>query len=86
MTTPMRAVIHGVIHGHVEERRLQNAGGKNDLVLLRIEIGVDRLRRHVPFGAVHRLADAGDFAVRLKGGRAADVAQIDRRAGLSTAE
>ena len=50
----------------VEEGRLQNAGGEIDVVHLRIVIGVDRGRRHVPFLAVHGLADLVQLALELE--------------------
>ena len=50
----------------VEERRLQDAGGEVDVVHLRIVVGVDRGRRHVPLLAVHRLADLVQLAVELE--------------------
>ena len=51
------AVVHRVVGREIEERRLQNAGGEDDLVHRRVVIGVDRRRRHVPFAAIDRLAE-----------------------------
>jgi hypothetical protein len=50
------AVIHCVIRVDVEERRLKNAGWKRDFVVGRAVLRVDRLRKHVPAPAFHRLS------------------------------
>ena len=50
----------------VVERRLQNARREVDVVHLRIVVGVDRRWRHVPFQAVHRLADLVQLARELE--------------------
>ena len=47
------AVVDGRVGVRVEERRLQDGGGKNDLVEVRVVIGVDGLRRHAPLAAVY---------------------------------
>src|SRR5947208_15201571 len=60
------AVVNGIVHLQVIERRLQNAGGKIDVVHLRIVISVDRRRGHAPLAPVNRLADLGNLPVRLK--------------------
>src|SRR5207253_11474720 len=39
------AEIDGIIHGFVEEWRLQNAGGEDDLIARAVVISVDRWRR-----------------------------------------
>src|SRR5450755_4573816 len=44
------AVVHGVILGGIEERRLQDASGEVDGVELRIVVGVDGGRGHRPLG------------------------------------
>ena len=67
------AEVDGVVSAVVEERRLQNAGREVDVVHLRVVVGVDRGRRHVPLAAVHRLADL----VQLRGGtRTASARQL----------
>ena len=58
-----RAVVDGVVRLRVEEGRLQDAGGKHDLVHLRVVVRVDRRRRHLPVRLVDGLAD-------LRAGRA----------------
>ncbi len=68
------AVVHRVVGLHVEERRLKDRGGEDDLVHPRVVVGVDRLRRHEPFVAIDRLAQLGELAIDLEGGRALDVA------------
>src|ERR1035437_8741257 len=46
----------------IEERRLQNRGGKIECVLERQVYRIHRLRRHRPFLPVHWLAEARDLA------------------------
>ena len=58
-----RAEVHRVVGFGVEERRLKNRGGEDDLVLGGVVVGVDRLRGHVPLVAVHRAAELGPLAV-----------------------
>src|SRR5205085_7655440 len=60
------AEIDGIIHGFVEEWRLQNAGGEDDLVARAVVVGVDRRRRHAPFLAIERLIDLGNLPARFK--------------------
>src|ERR1039457_2894977 len=57
------AVVERDVAPGVEERRLQDAGGEVDAVVLRAVEGVDRGRRHVPFGFVRRLSDLLDALV-----------------------
>ena len=78
-----RAIIHGIIHLDVKKRRLQDAGGKDNLVLRRIEIGVDSFGSHTPLRAVHRLANAGEFTPRLECDRAFHIAEVIVRANLN---
>src|SRR5579864_5648745 len=59
------AEVDGVVHGLIEKRRLQNAGGKDDFVIGTAIVSVDFGRRHAPFLAVKRLADLGDLIVGL---------------------
>ncbi len=58
-----RAVIDRRVGGGIEERRLQDRRGKDDLVHRRVVIGVDRHRRHAPLGAVERSPELGEVAV-----------------------
>ena len=57
------AVVGGVVGLGVEERRLQNRCGKDDLVHAGVVVGVDGLRRHEPLVAVDRPAELGQLAV-----------------------
>ena len=68
------AIIHRIVGLGIEERRLQDGGGKDDLVEGGIVIGVDGGRRHAPFGAIHRLVDAVEFTVPFKNLAALNVA------------
>src|ERR1017187_5525800 len=54
---PDRAVVDGVGGVVIKARRLQDAGGENDLVPERVVVGVRGRRRHAPAAAVHRSAD-----------------------------
>ena len=62
------AVVHGVISMLIEEWWLQDCSGEHDLILERVIVRVDRLRRHQPFFAINWLADlvqgAVDFEIR----------------------
>ena len=51
-----RAVVDRGIRVRIEHRRLQNSGRKND-VAQRAVVGVVRLRRHSPIGAIDRAAE-----------------------------
>ncbi len=53
-----RAVIDGGVRFGIEEGRIENGGGEDDLVQWRVVIGVDRRRGHSPFLAIDRLIDA----------------------------
>ena len=44
----------------IEERRLQDRGGEDDLDHAEIGVGVDRHRGHAPFPAIDRLAELAD--------------------------
>ena len=72
---PHRTVVHRIIPAGIEERRLQNPGGKVDVVHLRIVISIHCRRAHAPFPAVYRLADFGNVAPLFKGCRLERVAQ-----------
>ena len=61
------AVVRGIVHARVIQRRLQHSGWKVDVIHLRVVVGVHRLRRHLPLGSVERLADLVELPVRFKG-------------------
>ena len=67
-------VVGGVVGLGIEERRLQDRGREDDLVHLRVVVGVDRLRGHEPFLAIDRLAELGEVAGVLEGRGALKVA------------
>ncbi len=69
------AVVGRVVHFRIEERRLQDAGGEIDVVHLRVVVGVDGGRGHLPLGAVDGLADLRQLAAVFKRGGAFDVAE-----------
>jgi len=52
-----RPVVDRVVRLHVEERRLQDRSRENDLVLGRVVVGVDGLRRHAPLLVIAGLAE-----------------------------
>jgi len=68
------AVIGGIVGRSVEERRLQDAGGKYDLVAAGAVIGVDRLRLGEPFVAVDLAAELGQPEIVHEAAPAHDVA------------
>ncbi len=59
-------VVHRIVGLHVEERRLQDRGRKHDLILFRVVVRIDSLRRHLPFVAIDRLAELVDIALDLE--------------------
>ena len=61
-----RAVIHRIVGGRVEERRLQDRGREDQAVFQRHIQRVDLLRQHVPLAVVHRLAQLGQVAAVLE--------------------
>src|SRR6185437_9746230 len=71
-----RAVVAGIVALLIEERRLEDAGGEDDLVELGFVIGVDRGRGHLPLAAVHGLADLVELAAGLEGLGAAEVGVV----------
>ena len=71
-----RAVVHRVVGLRVEERRLHDGGREHDLVLQRVVVRVDGLRRHAPFGLVDRLADLRELALRLERRAGAHVVEV----------
>jgi hypothetical protein len=68
------AIIRSIVHLGIVEGGLQNAGGKVNIVHLRIVISIHRWRCHTPFAAIQRLANLSQFAPRLKHGGAVYVA------------
>ena len=54
---PNRAVVDRIICFQVKKGRLKDGGRKDDFVHERIVIGIDRLRRHMPFPTVNRLPE-----------------------------
>src|SRR5215471_9824696 len=60
------AVIESIVRLGIIEWRLQNAGGKNYFVVLRVVIGVNCRRRHAPFRLVYRFADFSQRPLELK--------------------
>ena len=70
------AVVGRVVQLRIVERRLQYAGREVDVVHLRVVVGVDRGRRHLPLAAIHRLADFGELAPVFEGVAARGVARI----------
>ena len=69
------AVIDRRVGVRIEERRLEDRGGKDDLVPRRVGIGVDRHRRHAPLGPVDRLAEFVEVALEFEPRRALGVAE-----------
>ncbi len=63
---PDAAVVGGVVGLGVEERRLQDRRGKDDLVHSGVVVGVDGLRRHEPLVAVDGTAELGQIALVLQ--------------------
>ena len=51
------AIVDRGIGVRIEERRLQDRGGKHDLVHHRVGVGVDLHRGHAPLGPVDRLIE-----------------------------
>ena len=68
------SVVHGIVGRQVEEGRLQDRGREDDLVPARVVVGIDRLRGHVPFVAIDRLAELGQVPVPLVDRVSLDVA------------
>jgi len=63
----------------VEEGRLQDARGKDDLVLGGRVVGVHRLRGHAPIGLVHRLVEAFQVALQIVDGHLDVVLEVGIR-------
>ncbi len=81
---PDRAVVHRSVGVGIEERRLQDRCGKHDLVVLRVVVGVDLLRRHLPLGAIDRHVQARDLIIPVPQARAPHVADEVVAAHLQT--
>src|SRR5690606_19766774 len=60
------AVVGCGIPSLIEERKLQNRGGKHDLVEPGVVIGVHGLRSHEPLIAIKRFADLSEFTRELE--------------------
>ena len=75
MTRADGAVVHRVVGGHVEERRLQDGGREDDLVADRVVVGVDGLRGHLPVLGIDRLADLAQLELETADRGADDVAE-----------
>ena len=69
------AVVHRVIGVQIEEGRLKNRRGENDLVKGRHVVGVHRLRVHAPLGAIHRTPLTRQLPLILRQGRPLDVSK-----------
>ena len=63
---PYPAVVDGVVSLDVEEWRLQDGRGEDDLVAQWVIVGVDRLREHQPLVRVHRPREFLDGVVELE--------------------
>src|ERR1041385_5085018 len=79
--TAFCAVIDGVVLLRIKERRLKNAGREIDGVGLRIIVGVDGGRRHLPFLAVQGFADFLELPVELELRAAMEILEIAVRRG-----
>ena len=75
------AIVRRIIERRIVERRLQDSCRKIDVVHLRVEIGVDGRRRHVPLVAIDRPTDLGQLAIEFESSRASHVA--DKIAGIN---
>ena len=60
------AIVHRHVRLRVEEGRLQDGGGEDDLVQGGVVIGIHGLGRHAPFAAVHRLVHPGHVPVPVR--------------------
>src|SRR5882762_273984 len=59
-------VIRGVVGVRVEKWRLQDAGGKDDFVHLRVVVGIHSGRSHIPFRSIDGLPDLIQVAFKRK--------------------
>ena len=59
-------IVEGIVGTHVKERILEYTGGETDLVAGRVIVCVHGLRRHVPFGLIHRFAEITHAVVLLE--------------------
>jgi len=69
------AIVGRSVHLGIVKRRQKNAGGKVDVIELRVVIGIDGRRRHVPLAAIHGPADFRGLAPRFKLHRASHIAE-----------
>ena len=70
------AVVDGIVERGVEERRLEDAGQKHDLVGGGLEVRVHHLRRERELVPVHFLADQVELAAHFEAPGAVDVFKI----------
>ena len=69
-----RAVVGRIVGCGIEERRLQDAGGEANFVRRGVVVGVNSLRRHVPFVRIDGFVDAaGDFVGVIELGGATQI-------------
>ena len=68
------AIVHRIVRARIKERRLQNRRRKDYFILLRIIVGVDGLRIHLPFVAIDRPAQLRKRVLIVKLGGPQDVA------------
>ena len=71
-----RPVIQRIIRLRIEERGLENAGRKYDLVIRWRVIGFHGWRSHLPFAAVDGLADLRNITLLLERHRLANIQEI----------
>ncbi|MNI44594.1 hypothetical protein D3C73_989750 [compost metagenome] len=80
-----RTVVHCVVGGTVEERRLQDRRREHQAVFQRHVHRIDGLRQHRPLAVVDRLAQLGDVALVLEQFGALCIAQRIITADLQAA-
>mmetsp|Transcript_49930 Transcript_49930/g.124151 ORF Transcript_49930/g.124151 Transcript_49930/m.124151 type:complete len:550 (-) Transcript_49930:300-1949(-) len=73
---PHRPKVDGIVRLGVEERRLKDGRGEDDLVEVGVVVGVDLLRQHQPAAPVGRRVGEAHLARVLEGPRAQHVAQV----------
>mmetsp|Transcript_34861 Transcript_34861/g.79078 ORF Transcript_34861/g.79078 Transcript_34861/m.79078 type:complete len:477 (-) Transcript_34861:153-1583(-) len=74
-----RAKIDRIVRRGVEERRLQNGGGKHDLIEVGVVVRVDLLREHQPAGAVGGRVCVAHLPRVLKGKGSLYIAEVIAR-------
>ena len=73
------SVVHSVVRIGVEERRLENAGGKLDLIQGCAVRGIHRRRHHAPLRPIDGFAEPGPAALPIPFVRGSDVLIISAR-------